>query len=468
MKMVSAEGEVKGLKNENSRGTRPQEKNKSGKIFLSERIQLKKSLQLYGLCHRAKNLYNQANHVIKTTLDTEGKWVRYVELYHNVKDSKNYKELPAQTAQQVMRLLDKNWTGFFRAIKDWRKIPEKYRKKPEPPRYKRKDGESIVIFTNQQCRIKGRFLHFPGKANLDPIKINKDRISHFQQVRLLPRGTYYVLEIVHEKEKKINPVDEKRIISIDLGLNNVVCVVNNAGLRPWVVKGGAIKSINQFYNKMRSKYQSIKDQQGIKFQTKRLRRLTRKRNNKISDLFHKLSRFIINYCLTNGFGTIVIGYNDRWKENCNMGRKNNQNFLNVPFHQLVQQIQYKAELDDIQVIKVDESHTSKCSFLDGEAIEHHDHYMGRRIKRGLFKSKKGKTINADVNGAYNILRKAFPKGINPDGIEGLGLVPYSVKITELKQSANLISATNEVPKAIKVDGIVVEGYNLVSRKMKPN
>ena len=232
-------------------------------------------------------------------------------------------------------------------------------------------------------------------------------------------------------------VDPERILALDLGVNNLVCGVNNVGLRPFVVKGGAVKSINQFYNKQRAKYQSLKDQQGIKGMTNRLSRITRNRNNRIGDLFHQLSHALIEYCLANHLGTIVVGYNPQWKSNCNLGKRNNQNFANMPFLKLVHQLQYKAVLLGLQVQQVLEDHTSKCGFLDNEPIEHWEAYVGKRIKRGLFRAKTGQVINADLNGAYNILRKAFPKSITPDGIVGLGFVPYAVKLTELNKKVNL-------------------------------
>ena len=411
---------------------------KEGIQRLTERIQLEKSELFYKICHAAKNLYNQANYLIKTTREHEGRWMRYNELYKALKDSDNYNALPAQTAQQVLMLLDKNWKSHFSTVRDWREHPEKYQQaEPKPPKYKPKLGESIVIFTNQQCRIKDGYLYFPKKAGLPPIRINPERVSAFQQVRLLPQRVSYMLEIVYEREVELADVDPSRILALDLGVNNLVCGVNNVGLRPFVVKGGAVKSINQFYNKQRAKYQSLKDQQGIKGMTNRLSRITRNRNNQIADLFHQLSHALIEYCLTYHLGTIVVGYNPQWKLNCNLGKKNNQNFTNIPFQKLVYQLQYKAALLGIKAQQVLEDHTSKCSFLDNEPIEHREAYVGKRIQRGLFRAKTGQVINADVNGAYNILRKVFPKGISPDGIGGLGFVPYAVKLTELNQCENL-------------------------------
>ena len=335
----------------------------------------------------------------------------------------------------------------------------------KPPKYKPKEGENLAVFTNQQCHIKEGFLHFPKKANLDGIAVNEGRVQNFNQVRILPRGLYYIVEIVYEKAVEDYQLPKDRMMGIDLGLNNIVAVVNNVGLRPFVIKGGAIKSINQYWNKRRAEFQSIKEQQGLKQERKRSQRSTKLRNNIITDLFHKISRALINYCVVHRIGTIAVGYNTLWKQNCNMGKKNNQNFVNIPFQKLIQQLQYKAALIGITVVLIEEMHTSKCSFVDNESIEHHDQYVGqrgvynpetRKIMRGLFKAKDGRIINSDINGAYNILRKAFPEAITADGIKGLGLVPYSLKLKELNQLSNLNPSIEALPKAANADGISQE------------
>jgi putative transposase len=242
-----------------------------------------------------------------------------------------------------------------------------------------------------------------------------------REVRIVPNGINYVCEIVYKKEIEINNITSNRIIGIDLGINNIITIANNIGSEPIVIKGGIIKSIIQFYNKEKARVQSIYDLAKIKYGGK-LKRLDLKRNNKIKDYFHKLSRFVVNYCETNNISTIVIGYNPFWKQKSNIGKKNNQKFVQIPHSKLIQMIKYKAEALGIDVIMNEESYTSKCSFLDNESLEHHNKYLGKRIKRGLFRTSGGKIINADVNGALNIIRKAIPKAF-ANGIEGIGLYP---------------------------------------------
>ncbi len=393
---------------------------------LTEQIQMKKREDFSCLCYLSKNLYNLANYYVRQEFFYLGNWLRYYDLWYILKDKEPYRKLPSQTAQQILKLLDKNWKSFFNSIKEWKEHPEKYQGRPRPPKYKKKNGEFIVIFTNQQCRIKNGYLHFPRKINLSPIKTRIRNLLH--QVRIIPKGLFYNLEVIYSKKINNLKLNKNRIIGIDLGINNIVTIVNNVGLKPTIIKGIIVKSINQFYNKRIAELKSIKDKQGIKFETKRLQRIARKRNNKINDIFLKISRKVINYCIENNFGTIIIGYNRAWKQKVNMGKINNQKFVQIPFFKLINQIKYKSELVDIDIIIERESFTSKCSFLDKEPIKKHKKYMGKRINRGLFKTKKGILINADVNAGYNIIKKVVPNAVSADGIEDVGLHPYSIAI----------------------------------------
>ena len=344
-----------------------------------------------------------------------------------LKDKEAYQKLPSQTSQQILRLVDKNWKSFFNSLKKWRTQPTKYKGRPRPPKYKTKNGEFILIFTNQQCQIKDGYLVFPKKVSISPIKTRIKKRIH--QVRVIPKGLYYDVEIIYEKDVKNLKLDKKRILGIDLGLVNVVTMVNNAELQPAIIKGGIAKSTNQYYNKELAKYKSIKDKQEIAFITRRIQKLTIKRNNKINDQFHKISRKIINYCIDNNFGTIIIGYNQFWKQKVKLGKINNQNFVQLPYFKLISLIEYKSKLVGIDIILEKEYYTSKCSFLDNESIQKHKTYAGKRINRGLFRSKKGIIINADVNAGYNIIKKVIPNAVLVDGIEGVGLYPYSITIS---------------------------------------
>lgn len=396
----------------------------------TEQIWVKQNNQIGSLCHLSKNLYNEGNYIVRQELFNNKKWVRYNQLDKELKNSENYKTLPAQTAQQTLMLLDKDWVSFFKSIKEYGKHPEKFLGRPRIPRYKEKDGEHILIFTNQQCKIHDGKLFFPQKVGMEI----KTRIREkLRNVRIIPKGTGYICEVVYEKTIKPVRKKMKRIVGIDVGVRNLITMVNNIGISPIVVKGGVVKSINQYYNKRKAELQSIYDRQNIKMGEKMMK-LSVKRERKLNDFFHKLSRFITEWCTQHHIDTVVIGHNDNWKQNVDIGRRNNQAFVSIPFYKLIQKIAYKLEEQRIKVVLQDESHTSKCSFLDNEPIEHHEKYMGKRISRGLFRTPKGVIINADVNAGYNIGRKAFPKAHQKwkmrDGIEGVGLHPVRIKCVE--------------------------------------
>jgi putative transposase len=242
-------------------------------------------------------------------------------------------------------------------------------------------------------------------------------------VRIVPIGTKYKVEIVYEKEEKNLKLNKYNVLAIDLGLNNIVTGVNNIGLRPIIVKGGVVKSINQYFNKQLAKYKSIAKKVNGLEETKRTRRLYQTRNNKIIAIFHRISKNLISYCIENDIGTIVIGHNNGWKQGIDIGKRNNQNFVQVPFSKLIQQLEYKSKIVGIEMVIVDESYTSKCSFLNNEEVKKHSKYKGKRISRGLFRSSNGTIINADVNAGYNIMKKVFPNAISVDGIEVFGLTP---------------------------------------------
>jgi len=393
-------------------------------LKLTEVIQVEYSLELSKLCHLAKNLYNLANWYVRQDFFNLNNLLNYYDLDFILKNNQAYQSLPSQTSQQTLRYVNRNWKSYFNSLMEYKFNFRKFKKRPKIPRYKKKNGESVVIFTNQQCKIKHGYLHFPKRVNIKPIKTSiTERIK---EVRIIPLGAQYKVELVYEKEEKDLKLDKLHILSIDLGLNNLITAVNNNGCRPYIIKGGMIKSINQYYNKQLAYYRSIENKKGNYTDTKRIQKLHLTRNNKIITLFHRISKNVIKYCTLHNIGTIVIGYNHGWKQKINIGKKNNQKFVQIPFLKLVKQIEYKAKLKGIHFLTVNENYTSKCSFLDNEPIGKHETYVGKRIFRGLFKTSKGVLLNADVNGAYNIMKKAFPNAISVDGIEAFGLMPQII------------------------------------------
>ena len=406
-------------------------------LIRTEQIQIDGTDELSVLCHLAKNLWNESLYPMRQAYfhnkhhpeEPKEKISGYNVLAGIMKTSENFKGLNAQSAQQLLKVLDRSWKAYWNALKEYTKNPDKFLGEPKLPQYKPRDGEAILIFTNQQVSIKDHYLTFTKKLPLR-IKTRLPDNTKLCEVRVIPRGIGYICEIVYEtlsEEGEINKrwyarrINSKRIIGIDLGLRNVVTIANNIGEIPIIIKGGVLKSMNQFYNKEKALLQCIYDKQGIKFGT-RMFQLNAKRNYKIKDTMHKISRYTIDYCLENNIGMIVIGKNDNWKQEANMGKRNNPNFVQIPHYKLIEMLQYKAEAEGITVKLQQESHTSKCSFLDSEPICHQEKYKGVRFSRGLFRSANGTILNSDVNGAYNIIRKAIPDAF-AKGIEGIGLHP---------------------------------------------
>jgi putative transposase len=379
------------------------------------------------LLFKSKNLYNRANYEIREKFIKNSEFLNYITLQkiaQNIFDS--YKELPAKVSQQTLKLLDQNWKSFFASIKDWSQNPSKYLGRPKLPKYLHKTkGRQVIIYTNQA--ISKRVYLKTGLLNLSKTDIfikSKVELSKIQQIRIVPRLGHHVIEVVYKVEVS-EPIKSNNYLSIDLGLNNLATVTNNFKDKFFIINGKPLKSINQFYNKKLAAFKSkLKESKT----SKRIQKLTNKRNSKVNDYLHKASRYLIDYALRFNVSTIVVGKNDGWKNEINIGKRNNQNFVQVPHSRFIKILSYKAELVGIEVLETEESYTSKCSFLDNEPVKKHEKYAGRRIKRGLFKSAKNILINADVNGSLNMakkIKKVVSNWIFPDEIEASS-VPYRI------------------------------------------
>lgn len=404
---------------------------------LVNQIVIKKSNRLFGeldnICFMSKNLYNQALYRILSRYEKDGKYLNYFDLCKELSQEKqiDYVSLPAKVSQQTLMMLDRNFKSFFKSLKDYSANPSKYKGKPRPPKYLNKTkGRFITTYTEQaisSVQLKKGILNL-SKTN---ISIKTD-IRNINQVRIIPKSNNYVIEIIYETNE-IKQINNCNYSGIDIGLNNLATIVNNNNSNHLIINGKPLKSINQYYNKAKSKLQSelphIKLKNGKKVQknkSKKISNLTNKRNNKIKDYLHKASRKVVEHLQQNNISKVVIGHNKDWKQSINIGRKNNQNFVAIPHAYFISMIDYKAKLLGIEVIIREESYTSKCSFLDNEAIKKHSDYKGKRIKRGLFKSSNGTLINADLNGACNILKKEVPNAF-ANGIEGVLVHPRRIK-----------------------------------------
>jgi putative transposase len=280
-------------------------------VKLTEAVQVEYSLEFSKLCHLAKNLYNLANWYIRQDFFYPNNLLSYYDLDFILKNKQAYQNLPSQTSQQILKHVTRNKKSYFNALRAYRKNHMKFKRKPKIPRYKQKNGESMAIFTNQQNKIQKGYLNFPKRVNLNPIKT---RITErLKEVRIIPLGIKYRIEIVHEKEGKELGLNKGFILSIYLGLSNLITALNNNGRRPFIIKGEMIVSINQYYNKQLAYYRSIENRKGIFTETKRIQRLHLTRNNKLTSVFHRIFKSIIKYCSLYVIGTIVIGYNNGWK-----------------------------------------------------------------------------------------------------------------------------------------------------------
>lgn len=350
----------------------------------------------------------QIPNLLKDRMKDKGSYINY-----NLMDSlaktldnsltEDYKSLPYSTcSQQVLRLLDKNWKSFFKSLKKYRSSKDGYKATPKIPKYLSKNGRYIIFLTNQNCKLKDGYLKFPKSFNDFQIKTN---LENFQQVRIVPKSTYYQIEIVYNIVEPNLKTDNKRYLSIDLGVNNLAAITNNFNGNQWLIKGTPIKSINQRYNKLRVEYSSKAKKLNNSFTTKRLNLLIINRNDRIITYLHKASKKLIDLAESYEVSKIVIGYNKEWKQEVNIGKRNNQNFVGIPFLTFINQIKYKARKKGIEVILVEESYTSGTSYLDNELPVKENYNKSRRIHRGIFKSNNNRYINSDINGSYQILKK---------------------------------------------------------------
>lgn len=366
---------------------------------------------LVNLCKVSNNLYNQALYLFRQILKNENKWLWYADMDKLMKNTPNlegeinYRLLKAQVSQQILKVLDKNIKAYCKAIKDFKTNPAKYKAMPQLPSFRKRSGLFNLYYPNQSAFIKNGKIRLAKDLEILIPQWDKykERIQNFQQVRILPSGKKLKVEIVYRQEVKDADLDKSKYASIDLGIDNLATMVTDKG--SFLYSGKFLKSYNGNFNRQLAKLQSIKDKQGIKKATKRMQNLYEKRDRYFEDAFHKYSRMIVNHLIENRIGNLVVGYNTGWKQSVNIGKRNNQKFVQIPFARLASYLKYKCRMAGIRFVENEESYTSKCDALAKEGIGKHESYLGKRVKRGLFRSSTGRYINADVNGAVNILRK---------------------------------------------------------------
>ena len=363
--------------------------------------------ELDNLCFLSKNLYNVVLYTIRQHYFNTGKYLTGFTIIKDFakENQVDFRALPAKVAQHTVQLVDQNMKSFFALLK--KKQANQYTNPVRLPKYLDKNsGRQVVHYTKQALSLKKDGVVKLSKSDIEfKTKVPK---SNIQYLKLVPCGNHIKVFIGYYKTKKKIKNTQKKIASIDIGQNNLMTVTSNV-FHPVIYNGKPVKSVNQYYNKIKAKEQSRLIKQNNVYWSKKLGQLTLWRENQIVNYFHKVTHHFVNYCIANEIDTVIIGRNQYWKDNINLGKRVNQNFVSIPFGRLYDLLKYKLELNGINYIEAEESYTSKCSFIDKEEICHHDSYVGRRMRRGLFESKDGYKYNADINGSLNILRKYMTK-----------------------------------------------------------
>lgn len=362
--------------------------------------------ELDKLCFLSKNLYNSTLYTVRQHYFETHKYLNYNAVNKLFTDNKqvDYCALPRKVSKITQQLVDKSFKSFFALLR--LKQKGKYNEHINIPDYLDKvKGRQIVHYDKQALSFKAKegFIKLSGTNIYIPLTndITKDIVRY---VRIVPKP-HNIIDVEIGYKVEVPEIEyNNRIASIDLGINNLATVTSNV-FSPFIINGKPLKSINQYYNKHLADLKSFQMLKGNKKSTNRIKALTVKRNNKVTDYMHKATRLITNHLVSNNISLLVIGYNKGWKQDVNMSKKNNQKFVQISFLKFINLLAYKCRLAGITVVTNEESYTSKCSFLDKEPIQKHSTYLGRRVKRGLFRTLNKNYINADVNGSYNIMKK---------------------------------------------------------------
>ena len=391
------------------------------------------------LCHIAKNLTNEAIYNVRQYYFTEDKFLKYEKNYTLLKSSPNYKELNSNIAQQILKEVDGSFKSFFGLIKLAKQGKYSF-KDCKLPRYLPKDGYTTLVIGF--VRLNGNKLILPFSNNfkkthkvveitIPPVLLDKK----VKEIRILPKANarYFEIQYIYETECIQRNLNTQNALALDLGVNNLVTAVSSTG-KSFIVDGRKLKSINQWFNKEKARLQSIKDKQRFgKKPTNRQKAIARDCNNKVNDYMNKAARMIIDYCINNDIGTLIAGYNVTFQRNSHIGKQNNQNFVNIPYGRLRDKLAYMCELNGITYVEQEESYTSKASFWDKDNIPVYNNdnpkeyeFSGNRVHRGLYKTANGKTFNADINGALNIMRKSSVVDMNI--LYGRGEVDTPIRI----------------------------------------
>jgi putative transposase len=416
---------------------------------------------IHRACQIARRLKNRTHYLLRHEKKPDGKPMGHRDVDKHLKrnEPELYQKNPSAIAQRMTQICGQEWKSFYQALKQYKQSPKKFKARPKSPKYS-KGAATTYIGRNGFC-VKQGYIHFPKALKLQPIptqfcdhqcynaKVNEVFIK---EVRLVPLGNAYAVETVYDSTRLVVEgdycplLDKARVLGIDIGLDNLATLVSNQpDLAPVLINGRILKSINAKYNKDCAQLRA-------KGKAKHIRAKSAKRFSRVMEYLHKVSRFIVNYCQNNNLGTVIIGKNDDWKQSINIGKVNNQKFVSIPHARLIEQIQYKAQAKGIQVIVREESYTSKASAWDNDILPtkgQNDQtpplFSGQRIRRGLYRTQHGMLLNADVNGAYNIIRKELGDEVVPLSDKGFVNNPVRISFHNVEQ-----------PKVIRTRKIAVQ------------
>jgi putative transposase len=383
----------------------------------------------------SKNLWNAANYLVRQSFIFGGVYLNNTAVFHLMKEHEAYQALPRKVSNQVLLQLHKAWVGFFAAMEEWHEHPERFTGRPNLPGYKHKtEGRNLLVYEKGAIWKRELERGVIAVSELGALVQTAQSRETVCEVRMVSKGDHYIIEVVYQLEAKQARVDPALFVAIDLDVSVLAALTSNKpGFIPRLVCGKPIKSRNQYYNKQRARYQK-KLAKANRFTSRQLDRITTKRNRRIVHDLHTASRRIIDLLVSEGIGTLIIGKNPLWKQEVEMGKRNNQAFVHIPHARFIEMLAYKAEMVGIRMVITEESYTSQASFLDRDPLPLYDparieapRFSGRRDRRWYRASGK-RTIHADVNGSYNIGRKVVPTAFDGPGIGAPAVRPRRLAV----------------------------------------
>ena len=415
----------------------------SQKRFLSKCLSLQKAGGMKSAVQRSK---------LEQTVfpyPTRDSWFLNYEILDAVFKEINhpvYRRMNSQVNQNAIRKTVKSWMGYFQSLKEYAVCPAKFLGKPKLPGYIRTQ-QATAWWTKQTAKL----FFLAGKAYLQFVNLKEalciGKESQFQGVKYVKtevkpfHGQFRILITLDDNKKEPEPPkNPKRILGIDPGVDNLLAVAGNFGKAPFIIRGGVVKSINQGFNKRRSELVASltrgSDSTHSRKKSHALDALSRKREDALRDIFYKCAWYLVRYAKVHRVEVIVIGHNPLQKQEISIGKPNNQSFVSIPFQKLWETIQTVAYRNGIPVVMQNESFTSLASCLDQDLVPDYKKgetppaFSGERIKRGLYRSAEGILINADVNGAANIIQKRYPDAFKGQKMDYLYRTTESVNIQD--------------------------------------